>query len=341
MFDRSDSSRTLPELFEGRVAENPHATAVVSDDVVLSYAELNSRANQLAHKLIGDGVGPEDLVALSLPRTAWMLVAQLAVVKAGAAYLAVDPEYPEDRVALMLSDAKPRRVLTEDDVAADGYPVTNPPRRARHDNPAYVIYTSGSTGRPKGVLVSHTGIPSLVETTVGAFGLGPGDRVLQFASMSFDTSVWEWTMALLSGATLVIVPSVERLGGPLAEFVTRYEITHLTLPPSALDVAARRVRLPGWRHADRRRRGVPAGPRAAMGGHHSDVQLVRSDRDDGDATSWTCRADLGGRPCRSGTPVRGHASARARRRAAARRTMSGELYLAGAAWPAATWTGRG
>ncbi|WP_285742084.1 non-ribosomal peptide synthetase [Lentzea sp. NBRC 105346] len=222
----------LAQLFEAQVARHPHATAVISGDVTLTCAELNARANRVAHRLIAAGIGPEDVVAVSLPRSADLVVALLGVLKAGAAYLVVDPEYPPERVRLMLDDARPRQVITE--VDADGFADSDPGIEVRPEHPAYVIYTSGSTGRPKGVLVSHQGIPSLVETLVESFGVGVGDRVLQFASMSFDTSVWEWTMALLSGATLVIVPGDDRVGAPLAEFVTRHRITHLTLPPSAL-----------------------------------------------------------------------------------------------------------
>ncbi len=165
------SRATLPELFEARVAAVPGAVAVVWDGATLSYGELNERANRLAHELLGRGVGPEDVVALALPRSADLVVAVLAVLKAGAAYLPLDPAYPAGRVAYMVADAGPALVLTTTEHRAsvetaartpvlllDTLDVTdqsadNPVTALAPDHPAYVIYTSGSTGRPKGVVM--------------------------------------------------------------------------------------------------------------------------------------------------------------------------------------------
>ncbi|MFF3640054.1 non-ribosomal peptide synthase/polyketide synthase [Streptomyces sp. NPDC002564] len=250
---------TLPELFAAQVARAPEAPAVVFEDTTLSYAGLDARANRLARLLTRRGIGPEDTVALMLPRTAELPVAVLAVLKAGAAYLPVDPAYPADRIAYMLGDAAPALTLTTSGLASalppgtahlaldtadvSGLPahdVTDAERRTplRRTHPAYVIYTSGSTGRPKGVVVTHTGVPGLLETR-STWRLGPGDRVLQFASFSFDAAFWEISMALLSGAALVLAPADRlRPGAPLAGLAAAQGITHTLLPPSVLDVLA-------------------------------------------------------------------------------------------------------
>ncbi|MER7727955.1 amino acid adenylation domain-containing protein [Streptomyces sp. NPDC096323] len=260
----NDSARpvpasTLPVLFEERVAGAPDAVAVVCGDVSLSYAELNVRANRLARYLVGRGVGPERLVAVALPRSVEWLVAVLAVVKAGGAYLPVDLSYPADRIAYMLDDARPLLVLTDsasvpglpgrehvvvdelEDVVAcyPGADLGDADREAPLGlgAPAWVIYTSGSTGRPKGVVVTHSGIASLVRSQIEAFDVTPESRVLQFASPSFDAAAWEVCMALVSGARLVMGSSQELLPGEgLAGVLARHAVTHATLPPAALAV---------------------------------------------------------------------------------------------------------
>ncbi|WP_310725566.1 non-ribosomal peptide synthetase [Streptomyces sp. N2A] len=257
----------LPALFERRAARDPGAPAVLSESGVLTYEELNGRANRLAHLLISRGVGPEQTVALAFPRSADLVVAMLAVLKAGAAYLPLDLGYPAERLAFLLGDARPSLLLTggtggagipgaddlptlnvDDDAdghrAADlaGRPDTNPDNADRvrpltPANPAYVLYTSGSTGTPKGVTVTHAGAAALVATQTQAFGCGPGSRVLQFASPSFDAAFWELCMALLTGAALVVAPPERLLPGPdLAALVAERGVTHLTVPPVALGV---------------------------------------------------------------------------------------------------------
>ncbi|WP_086821424.1 non-ribosomal peptide synthetase [Allokutzneria sp. NRRL B-24872] len=231
---------TIPHLFEEQVRRNADAPAVRFGEVSLSYAELSGRVNGLARTLIAKGVGPERVVALALPRSLDMVIAQLAVLTAGGAYLPVDPDYPADRIDFMLSDAQPVLTITQLDDLSDGAaPVTDADRIAplSVDSPAWVIYTSGSTGRPKGVVVSHRGLASLAATHVQNFEVGPGSRVLQFASPSFDAAGWELCMALLSGACFVLAPA-ERLqpGEPLSALITEQGITHVTLPPVALGV---------------------------------------------------------------------------------------------------------
>ncbi|MUN36833.1 non-ribosomal peptide synthetase [Actinomadura litoris] len=242
---------TLPELLEARVASAPDDLAVISASGTLTYAELNARANRVARRLIGLGVGPERIVALVLPRSVEQVVTALAAVKAGGAYLPVDPAYPADRIAFMLEDSAPALVVADRDVPSGAAPVLRPeeldvpgdetdvtdaerlaPLRAAH--PAYVIYTSGSTGRPKGVVLSHAGIPSLTAAEADTLGAGPGDRVLQFASPSFDASVMELLMALPNGAALVIAPDGPVVGDDLADVLATHGVTHALIPPTVL-----------------------------------------------------------------------------------------------------------
>ncbi|MFE2067200.1 non-ribosomal peptide synthase/polyketide synthase [Streptomyces sp. NPDC059467] len=223
---------SLPELFAAQVAATPDAVALVCGDVGLTYRQLNARANRFAHALIARGVGPEQVVAVALPRSVESVVAVLGVLKAGAAYLPVDPAYPPARIAFMLDDARPTVVIDDPATATDGtWPDTDPQTAFDVRHPAYVIYTSGSTGRPKGVMVSHTGVSGLVAAQVDRLGVAPGSRVLQFASPSFDASFWDLCGALLTGAALVLAPSE----APLAALTDRrLDVTHVTLPPSAL-----------------------------------------------------------------------------------------------------------
>ncbi|MFF4383569.1 non-ribosomal peptide synthase/polyketide synthase [Kitasatospora sp. NPDC001547] len=231
---------TLPELFERRAAATPEAPALLDGDRTLSYAELDRAANRLAHHLIGRGVGPERLVALALPRSAAMTVAQLAVTKAGGAFLPVDPDYPAPRREFMVRDAGAHLVL--DDPAgvwaAEGpdTPPTDADRRAplTPAHPAYAIYTSGSTGTPKGVLVTHAGLAVFAAAAAEQYAVGPGDRVLQFASPSFDASVLELCISLLSGAALVTGEQGPLVGERLAEVLTARRISHTLIPPAAL-----------------------------------------------------------------------------------------------------------
>ena len=257
---------TLPELFQAQVARTPEATAVVFEDTLLSYGELNGRANRLARLLIARGVGPESLVAVVMERSADLVVALLAVVKAGGAYLPVDPGYPADRISYLLTDAAPVLTLTDQASAAkvtgaglpalpvlvlddpalaaelaglDGMDVTDAERPAAlvPQHPAYVIYTSGSTGRPKGVAVPHGGVVNRLAWMQGEYGLGAGDRVLQKTPFGFDVSVWEFFWPLTQGAVLVVArPGGHRDPGYLAEVIVREQITVTHFVPSMLRV---------------------------------------------------------------------------------------------------------
>ncbi|MBK3634961.1 amino acid adenylation domain-containing protein, partial [Streptomyces sp. MBT97] len=260
-------AHTWPRMFADQVAARPHEVALVHEDVRLTYAELDARAARLAHALVARGAGPETVVALAVPRSADMIVAEVAVLKAGAAYLPVDTDYPADRIAYMLADARPVCLVTTADTVADLPPDTRPlvlddpdtiaelaahpphdPAAAAGLTPAhaaYVIYTSGSTGRPKGTVLSHAGVAKLVATQRERFGIGPHSRVLQFASPSFDVAFWDLCLGLLSGGRLVVVPADRRVpDAPLADYAREHGITFMILPPALLAALPDDVLLP-------------------------------------------------------------------------------------------------
>ncbi|UNO41481.1 non-ribosomal peptide synthetase [Streptomyces sp. MST-110588] len=240
--------RTVTDAIERQAARTPAATAVVCGDRSLTYAQLNDRANRLAHHLKALGVGPEDVVALAVPRSTDLVVALLAVLKAGGAYLPIDPTYPADRLTYMVQDARPRCVVTDtatraqlpsfdvpftmpfvllDDAEgpagfdASGYPAHDPARTHTPQHPAYVIYTSGSTGRPKGVVVPHAALANFLACMADRFALTPGDRLLSVTTIGFDIAALEIYLPLLAGAT-VVVAGQEAAGDPdqLARLLT-------------------------------------------------------------------------------------------------------------------------
>ncbi|WP_344174699.1 amino acid adenylation domain-containing protein, partial [Pilimelia columellifera] len=252
---------TLPALVERQVRRGPDDVAVLDDDGAVSFADLNHRANRWAHRLIASGIGPEQLVAVALPRTADLPMALLAVAKAGAAYLPLDPAHPVGRIADRLAETRPACLITTTVIAATltlpaGVPVllldaTDASGEPDHDptdadrttplttsHPAYLIFTSGSTGRPKGVVVTHHGLAALTTGQARTFALGPGERVLQFAALGFDATSSELWVTLAAGATLVLTADDDRMlpGQPLADLVLERAITCITLPPTALAV---------------------------------------------------------------------------------------------------------
>jgi amino acid adenylation domain-containing protein len=258
----NDTARQFPadlrvdELFEAQVERTPDAVALVFGDQHLTYRELNRRANQVARYLRGPGVGPEVIVGVCLNRSLEMVVALLGVLKAGGAYLPLDPTLPGERLAFMVQDARVPVIVTEQQLAtriaahdarvilidSDWGQIARqqgdkPVAGAKPENLAYVIYTSGSTGNPKGVMVEHKGVSNLCQVLVQTFDVGPGSRVLQFASLGFDASVTEIFMALVSGAALYLAPQ-ERLAIPseLHALLGAAAITAVTLPPSMLAV---------------------------------------------------------------------------------------------------------
>lgn len=251
---RGEPQATLPALFTAQAEKTPDRPAVEDGGVVVGYAELDARANRLAHYLIGLGVGPEQVVALDLRRSVEFVVAVLAVTKAGAAYAPVDPDDPAARSDHLLADLAPTVVLTTrsvdgpapggakvvelDDLDLTGLPATEPTDADRTAplspaHPAYVIYTSGTTGSPRGVVITHAGLSGLAANQREHYRITSESRVLQFVSPGFDVSIAELTLALLSGACLVVPP--RRLAGAdLADELDRLRITHVHVPPSVM-----------------------------------------------------------------------------------------------------------
>ncbi|TSC26813.1 amino acid adenylation domain-containing protein, partial [Corallococcus sp. Z5C101001] len=246
---------TFPTLFEAQVRRAPGSEALVFEDTSLTYAQLDARANQLAHHLRTLGVGPEVRVALCVERSLDLAVAMLGIQKAGGAFVPLDPSYPRDRLSFMLEDSGAPVLVTQDSLhqqlPTDGLRVVCMDREAAHlqtlpsdsapassanaDTLAYVIYTSGSTGRPKGTLLPHRGLNNTARQAAAAKGLGTGRRALQYAASSFDASVWEVFSTLVSGATLVLAPRDRLLPDePLRTLLKSQRITTVTLTPSVL-----------------------------------------------------------------------------------------------------------
>jgi amino acid adenylation domain-containing protein len=250
------AEETFHERFEGWARRTPDGVAVAFEEERLTYGELERRANRIAHHLRGLRVGRESLVGICTERSPAMVAAVLGVMKAGGAYLPLDPAYPGERLGFMLADSGAGVLLTQEHLvgrlpghgarvvrldaeweAIAREPGEAPGPVARGEDLAYVIYTSGSTGKPKGALLCHRGLCNLSEAQRRAFELGPGKRVLQFSPMSFDASVWEMAMSLGNGATLWLSRQ-ETLadGAALTRLLREREIDVVTLPPSVLNV---------------------------------------------------------------------------------------------------------
>ncbi|MFE0179202.1 amino acid adenylation domain-containing protein, partial [Streptomyces sp. NPDC059002] len=226
---------TLPGAFEAQADRTPDRVAVIGERETLTYEEFNRRANRLAHWLIEQGAGPEQPVAVRIPRSVELMVAACAVVKAGAVYVPVDPELPGDRVRHMLDSAKPLLVLEEELPDVSGFPETNPQRGLAPDNIAYVIFTSGSTGGPKGVQISHRSIMNRLKWGLSHFGVTADDRVLFSTAPSFDASMPEMFAPLQTGAAVVIArPDGRRDPAYLAELIQRERVTGAVFVSSLL-----------------------------------------------------------------------------------------------------------
>lgn len=246
--------RCIHRRFEMQAAKAPNAVALKSGDENITYGQLNHRASQLARYLQTAGVGPEVIVGICMERSVEMIVGLLGIMKAGGAYMPMDPSYPQGRLGLMLRDARAPVLLTQSRLAElfprsdasvillddewrriDEYSAENPNSSVTPENLAYVIFTSGSTGQPKGVLVDHRSLSFLVDAQVQAFELSASDRVLQFASLGFDASVSEIFTTLAAGATLELgSPELLYVGPFLNRELTTRDITTVTLPPSIM-----------------------------------------------------------------------------------------------------------
>ncbi|AUX32068.1 MULTISPECIES: non-ribosomal peptide synthetase [Sorangium] len=273
---REREPATLDELVSRQAARTPDAVAVEHDDASIGYAELERRSNQLAHHLASMGVGCETIVGVCLQRSIELVIAVLGVVKAGAGYLAIDPELPAERVEHMLREMR-ARILVTDEAIADELPTggcavvcvdgdaaaiarasgARPAPRALPDNVAYVIYTSGSTGRPKASLTSHRAIVNQMGWVQERWPLGEGDRMLLKAPFGFDVSVWEVFWPLLAGARIVVARpgghrdpaylrrTIERHGVTIAYFVSSMLSAFLADAPGAFPASLRRVLVGG------------------------------------------------------------------------------------------------
>jgi amino acid adenylation domain-containing protein len=229
----------IQQLIEARVAAQPQATAVLCGGQSLTYAEVNARANQLAHRLRAEGVGPGSIVALMLERSVAMIVGILGIVKAGGAYLPVPPDNPPERTRYMLEDAGVKLVLDEKSIDLDALSgeTSNPPLLNTPGDLVYVIYTSGSTGKPKGVMIEHRALVNRLRWMQSAYPIGPGDVILQKTPYSFDVSVWELFWWALEGATLAfLVPGGERNPLAIVDAVRRHQVSVMHFVPSMLNV---------------------------------------------------------------------------------------------------------
>ncbi|GAA2787162.1 non-ribosomal peptide synthetase [Crossiella cryophila] len=236
------ATASLPEVFQAQVRRAPEAIAVRHQGESLTYTELNTRANRLAHELRARGAGPDHLVGVCLDRGPDLVVALLGVLKSGAGYLPLDPAAPTDRLAYLLEDAEVALAITGtplpgvDSLPVDhpGRPDTDPEPLVAPDNLAYVIYTSGSTGKPKGVQVTHANVLRLLRACEPDFGFGPTDVWTLFHSYAFDFSVWELWGSLLHGGTAVVVPyEISRSPQDFLDLLVSERVTVLNQTPSA------------------------------------------------------------------------------------------------------------
>ena len=259
--------KTIHGVFEKQVERTPLAHALVYKNYCLSYKELNERANQLAHYLIESGVTLETVVAVYLKSAMDRVVAVLAILKSGGAYLPIDPAYPENRIQYLLEDSKPKMVITDsacvhlvnhlacaktkcdfsiitvDTLDFSLWVSTNPAVSMQAKNLMYIIYTSGSTGKPKGVMVEHQAALNMALSCIARLGIKNDSRVLQVSSFSFDVFVAEWCMTLLSGASLYLIDGEVFCPDFIAKALREYKISAIILSGAILTVLPK-VRLP-------------------------------------------------------------------------------------------------
>ncbi|MFC4377401.1 amino acid adenylation domain-containing protein [Nocardia halotolerans] len=267
-----EPATTLVALLESAADAAPDALALVSDDTELTYAALHARANRLAHWLIGQGIGTEDIVGLRLGTSVEFIVAVLAVLKAGGAYLPIDPVYPDDRIEYLVDDADPRLLLGAVELAAAEEAAAELPATAPTDaerlrpllpaNLAYVIYTSGSTGKPKGVPVPHNAIAEHIICFTADWNMTDADRLMQSSSVSFDASLADIGLTLTVGAQLIVPkPNAFRDVRYVADLISRRQVTVLHMVPSMLSTFLLLPEISEWQSL----RKIPVGGEALPG----------------------------------------------------------------------------
>ncbi len=270
-----DLDRCLHHLFEDQVSQTPNAPALTYADQTLTYDQLNQKANQLAHFLIAQGIQPDGMVGVCLERSLEMVIALMGIIKAGGAYLPIDPTYPTERLQFMLEDSQVAVLLTQEHLVASGklqvassklqesdnnlpltiphspltilldahwpqiaqQPDTNPHLPLTADHLAYTIYTSGSTGKPKGAMNTHRGIVNRLLWMQDAYQLEADDHILQKTPFSFDVSVWEFFWPLITGAQLVMAKPGGHLDSTyLVRLIQDAQITTMHFVPSMLQI---------------------------------------------------------------------------------------------------------
>ncbi|MET3717903.1 non-ribosomal peptide synthase/polyketide synthase [Pseudomonas sp. PvP001] len=306
------SYASLPALIAEQVRATPDALALVHGDTRLSYAELDARANQLAHWLQGQGVGPDVPVAVCAERSVELVVALLGVIKAGGAYLPLDPEHPRERLQGMLEDSGSPLLLTQKHLmdawarvpvyALELLPLSGQPANApgvviSPENLVYCLYTSGSTGKPKAVGNRHAGLLNRLQWMQAEYGLTANDRVLQKTPYTFDVSVWEFFWPLLSGASLVMAPpGAHRDPQALRELIVEHGITTLHFVPSMLQAFVSAGELPACTSLKRiicSGEALPAElQRQVLAQTDSEVHNLYGPTEAAiDVTAWACRED--------------------------------------------------
>ena len=230
--------KNIIDLFEEQAAKTPDSKAVVFDEVILTYNEINEQANQFAHYLVEKfDAKPEDFIGIKLDRSEKLIICLLAILKTGAAYLPLDSNYPQERIDYIEKNSNCKAVIDEAELKlfteVTKYPVSNLEKRVTVTNTAYVIYTSGSTGNPKGVVIEHGGILNTILSQIDIFGVRECQNSLQFASFSFDASVSEIFITLLAGKTLFVLNEQTRKDVKMLEkYIIDHKIEIATIPPA-------------------------------------------------------------------------------------------------------------
>jgi amino acid adenylation domain-containing protein len=282
------SDKCIHELVEARVGVAPDSIAVVQNEQRLTYQELNERANQLAHILSKRGVGPDVAVGVCLKRSPELMIALLGVLKAGGACMPLDPDYPRERLAYMLEDSGAPVLITQPGLLSElgniksevvllepglrileGQSRENLPSSATPENLAYVIYTSGSTGKPRGVLLTHRGLVNHNTAAIKLYGIESNDRVLQFASISFDIAIEETWPTWIAGATLVIRNAQMMGGSEFLRWIRQQQMTVLNLPTAYWHELVRELAESGYTVPESLRMVIVGGEKASSAAYNS------------------------------------------------------------------------